>query len=221
MIAIFGGTFDPVHFGHLRLAQELGSLIAADSVLFVPAGNPPHRAATVAPAQARVAMLERGLAGNPRFRLDQREIRKATPSYTIETLTELRAESGNTPLALLLGSDAFTALAGWHRWRELFDFAHIVVAYRPGLAPVWQNRLPPELREEIERRVIHNAASLKSRAAGHIFLHAITALDISASNIRQLIRNRESAQYLLPDSVIDYIQSEGLYSTGETTLHES
>lgn len=221
MIAIFGGTFDPVHFGHLRLAQELGSLIAADSVLFVPAGNPPHRAATVAPAQARVAMLERGLAGNPRFRLDQREIRKATPSYTIETLTELRAESGNTPLALLLGSDAFTALAGWHRWRELFDLAHIVVAHRPGPAADWRDHLPSQLGEETAQRLVQDAASLKNRPAGHILVHAITALDISASNIRRLICSRQSAQYLLPDSVIDYIQSEGLYSTGETTLHES
>lgn len=221
MIAIFGGTFDPVHFGHLRLAQELGGLIAADMVLFVPAGNPPHRAATVASAQARVAMLERALAGNPRFRLDQREVRKTTPSYSVETLIELRAESGDTPLALLLGSDAFTALAGWHRWRELFDLAHIVVAHRPGLTPDWQDRLPPELREATGPRMINDPARLKNRPAGHIFLHAITALDISASHIRRLIRNRESAQYLLPDSVIDYIQSNGLYSTGEATPHES
>lgn len=221
MIAIFGGTFDPVHFGHLRLAQELSSLIAADTVLFVPAGNPPHRAATTAPAQARVAMLERAVAGNPRFRLDLREIHKTTPSYTIETLIELRAEFGDTPLALLLGSDAFTALAGWHRWRELFDVSHIVVAHRPGLAPDWRDRLPPELGEETAQRLVRDVTGLKNRPAGHIFLHAITALDISASKIRWLIGNRESAQYLLPDSVIDYIQSKGLYSTGETTLHES
>ena len=221
MIAIFGGTFDPVHFGHLRLAQELGALIDAESVVFIPTGNPPHRGPARAPAAQRIAMLESAVASNPRFRIDLRETRKTTPSYTVDTLTELRAEFPTTPLALLLGLDAFLALASWHRWRELFDLAHIVVAHRPGFPADWRDRLPAELAGEVAKRLSDETARLKTTPAGLIFLHAITALDISASAIRRLIQSGESAQYLLPDSVIDYIQSNGLYSKGESTTHES
>lgn len=221
MIAIFGGTFDPIHFGHLRLAEELGALLEAESVVFIPVGNPPHRNANLAPAHQRVAMLELAVAGNPRFRLDLRETRKTTPSYTIETLTELRAEYGDSPLALLLGSDAFMGLASWHRWQELFDLAHIVVAHRPGFSPDWRQGVAPTLREQIEARLLDDVAGLKSTPAGRIFLHAITALDISASAIRRMMQSGQSAQYLLPDSVIDYIQSNSLYSQGESTLHDS
>lgn len=213
MIAIFGGTFDPVHCGHLRLAQEMGTLLDAKTVLFIPAGNPPHRGPCLADVGQRVAMLQCALAPNPRFSLDLREARKTTPSYAVETLTELRAEYGVAPLALLLGLDAFLALERWHRWRELFNLAHIVVAYRPGFAEDWKTKLGPELCAEVDARHIHDALQLKNAPAGCILLHNITALDISASAIRNMVQHGISPRYLLPDSVIDYIQDNGLYLT--------
>src|SRR5450759_4649412 len=126
---ILGGTFDPLHFGHLRLAQELVEGLALSEVLFVPAGLPPHRAPPFASPQQRLEMVRRGIADNPLFTLDEREIFKPTPSYTVETLLDLRRElSAMQPLCLFMGADAFLGLTAWHRWRELFDLAHIVVA---------------------------------------------------------------------------------------------
>lgn len=213
MIAIFGGTFDPVHLGHLRLAQEMRTLLGAESVLFIPAGHPPHRGPCKADSGHRITMLQRAIASNPHFALDLRETRKATPSYTVETLSELRTQYGTGPLALLLGSDAFIGLARWHRWREILDLAHIVVAERPGLAQDWKTRISPELSGELDGRLVFDPTQLKTAPAGRIFVHGITALDVSASAIRTMIESGISPRYLLPDSVIDYIQDNGLYLT--------
>lgn len=211
-LLIFGGTFDPIHHGHLRLAEEMREALAASHVSFIPAGVPPHRGACSATIPARVAMLERALAGNPHFAVDLRETRKSSPSYTVETLRELRAEHPDTPLILLLGSDAFAGLDRWHAWRELFELAHIAVAERPGPLADWRSRLGSDLAVEFAAREVMTAADLKSQPAGSIFVHAITALDISASAIRTAIARGASVRYLLPDAVIDYIQFKRLYA---------
>lgn len=211
-LLIFGGTFDPIHNGHLRLAEEMREALAAAAVRFIPVGVPPHRSACRADTAARIAMLERALQGNPHFELDLRETHKPTPSYTVETLRELRAENPDTPLILLLGSDAFAGLDRWHAWRELFDLAHIAIAERPGALADWRNRLSGELAEVMTARQAAAAADLKSRSAGSIYVHAITALDISASAIRDAIARGASVRYLLPDAVIDYIQLKRLYA---------
>lgn len=209
---IFGGTFDPVHHGHLRLAEEMREALDAPRVSFIPAGLPPHRGACRADTAARIAMLERALQGNPQFELDLRETRKSSPSYTIETLHELRAEHPDSPLVLLLGSDAFAGLDRWHRWHELFELAHIAIAERPGPLADWRSRLNRELAAEFAAREVDSAQPLKSEPAGRIFVHAITALDISASAIRSAIARGASVRYLLPDTVIDYIQLKRLYA---------
>ncbi|HEV7800113.1 MAG TPA: nicotinate (nicotinamide) nucleotide adenylyltransferase, partial [Burkholderiales bacterium] len=127
-IGIFGGTFDPIHYGHLRLAEELAEAAKLGEVRFVPSGTPPHRARPGADAHHRVEMARLATAGNPRFVVDDRETQRAGPGYTYDTLTELRQQVGKQrPLALLLGADAFLDLATWHRWHQLFDLAHIVV----------------------------------------------------------------------------------------------
>lgn len=184
----------------------------AAAVRFIPAGVPPHRGACRADAAARIAMLERALQGNPHFALDLRETRKSTPSYTVETLRELRAEHPDTPLVLLLGSDAFAGLDRWHTWRELFELAHIAIAERPGPLADWRDRLTAQLADEFTARHVSSAEDLKSRPAGSIYVHAITALDISASAIRTAIARGASVRYLLPDAVIDYIQIKRLYA---------
>lgn len=212
-IGIFGGTFDPVHYGHLRLAEELAETARLSEVRFIPSGTPPHRTAPGASAADRVDMARLAIAGNPRFSVDDREARRAGPGYTYDTLTELRAECGaSQPLALLLGADAFLELATWHRWRGLFDLAHVIVAYRPGFPiDTWQSRMPEPLAHEYAARHMLQPLAVHLAPAGGIAAVSMTGLDISATFVRNAVRAGTSARYLLPDSVLDYIESRGLY----------
>lgn len=211
-IGVLGGTFDPIHFGHLRMAQELAAAVQLDEVLFVPAAIPPHRQQPATSAQHRAAMVALAIQDNPHFRLDMRELLREGASYTIDTLQALRLEFGEeTSISLLLGSDAFLGLPGWHHWQELLDLAHIVVAYRPH-APLLREKMHPRLQALCKERQTEDAQVLTQMRAGHLFLQHITALDISATHIRGCFRNGESPRYLLPDNVIDYIVKEALYS---------
>lgn len=213
-IGIFGGTFDPIHFGHLRLAQELAAGLGLARIRFIPAGHPPHRSEPRVSSRDRLEMVRLAIAGNPLFVLDEREIQKPGPCYTVDTLTELRRELGaNQPLCLLMGADAFLGLTTWHRWRELFDLAHIAVAHRPGFPQVtWADAMPEVLRQELKRRLRDDARLLGADAAGSVFAHTITPLDISATHIRNGLASGQSPRYLLPDAVLDYIQDKGLYA---------
>lgn len=212
-LGIFGGTFDPIHFGHLRLAQELAEGLALAEVRFIPAGVPPHRDNPSVSAVQRLDMVRLAIAGNDRFVLDEREILKQAPSYTVETLAELRRESdGTQPLCLLLGADAFLGLATWHRWQELFDFAHIAVAQRPGFSPMaWEDNMPEVLKKEFHRRLQTSPQVLQDTPAGAVVMFSITALDISATYIRNAIKSGKNPRYLLPDRVLQYIQQNHLY----------
>ena len=212
-IGILGGTFDPIHFGHLRMAEELAEALGIEQVRFIPAGSPPHRGQPRAEARHRLEMARRAVAGNPRFTLDDREIVRERPSYSVDTLTDLRAEiSPGTPLVLFMGSDAFLGLTTWHQWRRLFDLAHIAVAHRPGFSPaLWEDALPDPLRRELDKRLTDQAEELAGTAAGRVFLHPITQLDISASQLRDRCLRGKSLRYLLPDSLIDYLTENRLY----------
>jgi len=214
VIGILGGTFDPIHFGHLRLAQELAEKLSLSAVRFIPSAQPPHRAAPHAEAASRVAMVNLAIEGNPLFSLDLREIQRPGPSYMFDTLTSLRAELGkNTPLCLMLGADAFLGLPNWHRWRELFGLAHIVLAHRPGFTLESNSpSVPQELRQEWHNRHTTDAASIASTPNGCILMQETTALDISASAIRALIASGGNPRYLLLDTVIDYIHQHHLYT---------
>ncbi|HMA11636.1 MAG TPA: nicotinate-nucleotide adenylyltransferase [Steroidobacteraceae bacterium] len=207
-IGIFGGTFDPIHFGHLRLAEEMAEAIGLDRVLFIPAGQPPHRGAPRTAAAHRLEMVRRAVAGNPRFEADAREVNRPCPSYTVDTLSELRAELGNErPLWLLLGADAFLGLPSWHEWRRLFELAHIAVAARPGTQLLTSDAMPEELKNEVLPR---RAAA---GPAGSVQLLQTTPLDISATAIRDTLAGHGSARYLLPDAVLDYIHEHQLYAS--------
>jgi nicotinate-nucleotide adenylyltransferase len=213
-IGVFGGTFDPMHYGHLRLAEELGEVIGATHVRIVPAGLPPHRGQPRAAPEHRLAMAELAVADNPRFVLDAREIKKLTPSYSIETLQALRQEvPADTPLVLFMGADAFLGLTTWRRWQELLDFAHIAVAHRPGFSTaMWEDALSEPLRKLLAIRRTEQPMELSQASAGKIFLHAITQLDISASQIRAYALRGKSLQYLLPAPLIQYITENRLYA---------
>lgn len=212
-IGILGGTFDPIHYGHLRLAEELAEALEIEQVRLIPAGFPPHRGHPRAEARHRLEMARRAVSGNPRFLLDDREIVKQGPSYSVDTLTALRAElPAGTPLVLFMGGDAFLGLTSWHEWRQLFELAHIAVAHRPGYSPaVWEDALPDALRKLLTTRRCEQGMELAETPAGRIFLHAITQLDISASQIRDRCLRGRSLRYLLPESVIDYINENHLY----------
>jgi nicotinate-nucleotide adenylyltransferase len=210
-VGIMGGTFDPVHFGHLRLAQEAAEILGLERVCWVPAGQPWHRAQPKAPAEHRVEMVRLAIAKNPLFELDDSEIRQTAPGYTVETLERLRMTLGaDRPLVLLLGTDAFRGLTSWERWRDLFELAHIFVAQRPGhsLTP---GGMRAELASEWRRRA-GTPDALRGRPAGSIVAYGTTALDISASAIRAHFAQARSPRYLLPAAVLDYIQAHGLYA---------
>ncbi len=212
-IALLGGTFDPIHFGHLRLAEELAEALDIEQVRFIPAGRPPHRGRPRAEARHRLEMARLAIAGNPRFVLDDREFHRAAPSYSVDTLSDLRAElPAATPLVLFMGADAFLGLTTWHEWRRLFGLAHIAVAHRPGFsAAAWEDALPDPLRRVLSTQRVEQPSDLLDKPAGRIFLHGITQLDISASRIRDRALRGMSLRYLLPDTVIDYLNENQLY----------
>jgi nicotinate-nucleotide adenylyltransferase len=210
-LGIFGGTFDPIHFGHLRMAEELRMELELEQVRFIPSALPPHRDQPRASAQDRAAMVALAIAGNPCFALDRRELERDAPSYTVESLLELRGEFGaEIPLMLFIGSDAFFGLPGWHRWRELPALAHIVVACRPG-AELREAALAPELQTLWRQCKTELVADLQTAPAGKILWRAITGLDIASSRIREAYAWKISTRYLLPEAVRDYIETHHLY----------
>lgn len=181
------------------------------AVRWIPAGNPPHRGQPQVTALQRLEMVQRSTAGNPCFQVDASEVLSMAPSYTVDTLTRLRAEYGPTqPLVLLVGADAFAGLSSWHRWQEIFALAHVAVSHRPGFT-VEGASLPSELAEAFSARRAADIADLKAAAAGRIATFAMTQLAISATQIRKLLANELSARYLLPDEVLDYIRTHFLY----------
>ncbi len=213
-IGILGGTFDPIHYGHLRLAQEIAGQLRLAEVRFIPSGTPPHRAAPAASASDRLAMVRLATAGNALFTVDARESGSATPGYTVDTLAAIRAEVGSAQsLVLMLGADAFLDLATWSRWHQLFQLAHIAVACRPGFpVDTWQSRMPQPLAAEYNARLMQQPFSVHVAPAGGVVVVPIAALDISATMIRNATRRGDSSRYLLPDDIYQYIQEHGLYT---------
>jgi len=212
-LGLFGGTFDPLHFGHLRLAEEAADALDLAQVRWIPAGQPALRGAPQASAAQRLEMVSLAIAGNPRFELDAAEVNAAQPSYTVATLERLRAAGvcgAQRPLVLLMGADAFASLPDWHRWEALFDLAHIAVAHRPGF-PLAPENLPAALARCYRERICPHPSALGAAPAGRIATFAMTPLDISATKIRALLSKHGSVRYLLPDALVAYISDHHLY----------
>ena len=206
-VAVYGGAFDPLHYGHLRTAWELRHLIGCEQIRFVPTGDPPHRAPHVATGEVRMRMLEAALTGFDWAVADDRELRRAGPSYSVVTLAELRQSIGNNSLCMIVGMDAFLGLPHWHRWEELCELAHIVVAHRPG----W---VPPQhgiLGSLLDARRTDDVARLKNTSAGHIYVHAVTQLDIASSDIRTAMAAGLEPRFLVPQAVLDIMRATGCY----------
>lgn len=207
-IGVFGGTFDPIHYGHLRTAFELGQCLALAQVRFVPAGDPPHREPPLAPAALRLEMVRAATAGEPTFFVDDREIRRGGRSYTVDTLTELRAELPESPLYLLIGMDALLGLPDWHRWREIFALAHVVVARRPG----WQAPAGGALGEILADRGAGDLRELRAAPCGRILIQPVTQLEIASTDLRRLLVAGRDLRYLVPEAVREIILRTGCYA---------
>ena len=207
-VAVFGGTFDPVHYGHLRVAWEVAEQLDCE-VRLLPSAQPPHRAVPAASAEHRAVMLELALRGQDRLKLDPRELDRRGTSYSIDTLTELRRELGpDRPLIFVLGADAFRALPTWHRWRELPDLAHLVAMTRPRQR---LDKLEPELHAAMAGRWTGMVERLRAEPAGRVLVLRVTPLAISSSLVRAALEGGRSPRYLMPDPVLDYLLKHRLY----------
>ncbi|QDQ27222.1 nicotinate-nucleotide adenylyltransferase [Chitinimonas arctica] len=202
---LFGGTFDPIHYGHLRIAEEFADALALDQVRLMPTANPPHRSGALASNAQRLEMVRLAIADNPRLAADDRELRRDGTCYTIDTLSEMRAALGpSAPLAWLIGADSFLSLDRWHRWRELFDLGCLAVACRPGFELAhWKEVAAPALVKEVLPR-IQTLSVTGQVELGTIRLLPTTPLAISSTAIRAQLANGHSARYLVPDAVLDY-----------------
>jgi nicotinate-nucleotide adenylyltransferase len=211
LVGILGGTFNPIHFAHLRMAQELANGLGMDEVRFIPSANPPHKDSVTVSAQHRATMVKLAISDNPLFTLDKRELERKGTSYTIDTLISLREQLGNdTALCLMMGSDAFIKLNTWHRWQELLDYAHIILVQRLSQGKP-QEPLPDELQTLLRDHYAEQVSDLHEEKAGLINMQAISAQEISATQIRELLKLGQSVRYLLPKEVIEYIQQQHLY----------
>lgn len=206
-VGIFGGMFDPVHYGHLRTAFELRHTLALDELRFVPCGDPPHRDSPISPAALRLRMVEAAIAGHAGFIADDRELERAGPSYTVDTLASLRAGMPDAALCLIVGMDAFLSLPTWHRASELLELAHVVVAHRPG----WEAPRDGEVGRLVASHGTRDASALGEAAAGRIHIEPVTQLEISSSELRRSIRNGLPPTFLMPDGVCDIIRESGCY----------
>ncbi|MDX2505973.1 MAG: nicotinate-nucleotide adenylyltransferase [Gammaproteobacteria bacterium] len=209
-IGIYGGTFDPVHYGHLRPNLELCEILNMDQVRFIPSFLPPHRNEPLAPVQRRLEMVALAIEPEPLFVLDDREVKRGGASYMVDTLASLRQDYPHNPLCLLMGMDAFAGLDSWHRWQELLDYAHIVVSQRPetdfNALDMWSEAIQNFYQD-------HKAdlRTIRQSLCGKIRLEPVTQLAISATDIRNRLKNRQSIRFLVPEPVINLINCYHLY----------
>ena len=215
LIGILGGTFNPVHFGHLRMAQEITDALDLNEVRFIPAANPPHKETPAVSAENRAEMVQLAIADNQLFKLDTCELKRSGASYTIDTLISLRSEidtdkNDRTALCLIMGSDAFVKFNTWHRWQEILDHCHIILVQR-SISSTDKRALANELAQLLQDHYTENADDLNSQHAGFIHMQSITALSISSTAIRAAFKLKRTPLYLTPASVINYITAHQLY----------
>ena len=210
-MGVFGGTFDPIHYVHLRTAFELMEAVHLSEVRFLPAGTPPHREMPEASAEVRLAMVKAAIEGQPGFIVDDRELRREGPSYSVDTLLDLRAEFAHRSICLIVGMDAFLGLPQWYHWREILQLAHVVVAHRPG----WRAPDMGPLGELLVDLGTGRVRDLHESRAGRIYIHAVTQLEIASSTIRGIVRQGRDPRFLMPDPVCRLIAESGCYRSAE------
>lgn len=207
-IGILGGTFDPIHFGHLRMAVELCQACDLAKVHFIPCYQPVHRELPTATPEQRVAMLRAAIESEPLLCVDECEIERKNPSYMIDTLEILRERFPETPFCLMMGIDAFLGFTAWHRWQAILELSHLVVAHRP------QYHLPETgaIADLLKKHLKNSVSDLHQVLSGNIILRPVTSLEISATEIRRQIAEGKNPRYLLPARVYDYICKNKVYT---------
>lgn len=204
-IGILGGTFDPVHFGHLRTGLDVVEALGLEQLRLIPCALPPHRVEPVASPQERRLMLELAIKNHPRLVVDDRELDREGPSYTVDTLLSLREDLPDNPLFVLMGTDAFCSLSSWSRWQQIAELAHIVVMQRPEELM----EMNAELADWYQSRQAQ--AGDETLAYGKVWSIPVTQMAISATAIRDALYEQRDVRYLLPDAVITLIEQMGLY----------
>ncbi len=208
MIGILGGTFDPIHFGHLRTALDVKLALKLDEIRLIPLRQAVHREQPGTPAELRLRMVEAAISNKPGFVVDARELRRETASFTVDTLLSLREELGEEePLCLLMGSDAFKDFLSWHRPLDIATLAHLIIMTRPGQSA----KIDPPLQQFLTPRQTTDPTELSTEPGGRILFQTVTQLDISATRIRAMVANGDSPRFLLPDAVLEIIEQEKLY----------
>ena len=215
LIAYFGGSFDPIHQGHLATAQYLTTHLALEKLYFLPAYLSPLKSQSL-DSTHRVAMLNLAIFNEPKFAIDTQELLRPPPSYTIDTLKALRLEhKSEQPLAFIMGMDSFINLPKWHNWQKLTDFVHLIVVSRPSYTPIFST----ELQQWLNKRRCNEPQMLEYHAAGLIYFVETPPYDMSSTQLRAAIAGGQMTQHELPQSVIDYIYQHHLY--GATATNES
>ncbi len=206
MLGVFGGTFNPVHYGHLRSALEVKEFFQLEQLRLIPCRIPAHRQEPDVSAEMRLHLLQLAIKDMPGWLADRRELDRDGPSYMVDTLASLKAEFADSPILLFIGTDAFAGLTNWYQWQHLFDLAHVVVMTRPGFQPA-------EVSPWLQQRQTEQLESLRQRQAGLLYFFPVTQLDISASRIRKLVAAGLDTRFLLPDGIIQEINKHHLYQT--------
>lgn len=209
LYAYFGGTFDPIHWGHLRSAEQLAQQMCLKKIILLPNNRPPHRPQPEASPEQRLAMIRAAIDDNPLFSLDDRELQRSSPSWTVTSLELIRAEKGpNQPLAFIIGQDALLTINQWHCWQDLLELSHLIVCHRPGYA----NQHPdPRIESWITQHITRDSSELNKRPNGFIYQANTELISISATDIRRRRHLQQACQDLLPKPVLDYIEKSGLY----------
>ena len=204
MIGIYGGTFNPVHYGHLRTALEIKNLLGLSELRLVPCRLPPHKDEPDVSAEQRLEMLQLAIAGCSGMLADPCELEREGPSYMVDTLAQIKQNLSDDTLVLIMGMDAFQGLLSWSRWQQLFDLAHIVVMTRPGFNSEGLDTL-------LLARLLTDIEQLSQQSAGGLWFQEVTQLNISATQIRALLANRGDVRFLMPEQVLDFIEQHDLY----------
>lgn len=205
-IGILGGTFDPIHYGHLRTGLEVAQQLNLQHIRLIPSARPPHREQPQASVEQRLSMLHLAVKNNPYFIVDDRELEREGTSYTVDTLLSLRQDFPDNPLYFILGEDAFLGIQSWHRWQQLLSLTHIVVMNRPG-----ETSMPTGLSDWYQQYLA--VETDREKPIGNIWPVEVTSLAISSTGIRHTLSQNLSPQFLMPDTVIQLIQQAGLYQT--------
>ncbi|NOR20362.1 MAG: nicotinate-nucleotide adenylyltransferase [Xanthomonadales bacterium] len=207
-LALFGGTFDPVHYGNLRCAEEARQKLGLDQLFLLPAGNPAHRATPQATPEQRLDMLQLAQLEFPALSIDDRELRRSGPSYMVDTLREIREEFPQRSLLLLIGQDAANRLHKWHEWEQLFSLTNLVILTRPGESEDYRH----DLANKIQNRLLTEVEELKNSQADGVLQLRVSPVEISATTIQSMMRLGRSPKSMMPDSILNYIDENRLYS---------